>query len=92
MRRDGVTLQDDGGVGNDYAHLVTADPAVAKKSDMVEESEFSGKRRGRGQPPREERQQRSIESRNDSIAVPLRTGTGFSPLIVPATEVRRPAG
>ena len=40
MRRDGVVLEDDGGVGDDYAHLVTTDPAIAKKYDMVEESEF----------------------------------------------------
>ncbi len=41
MRSDGVTLESDG-VGDDYAHLVTTDPEVAKKYDMVEESEFWG--------------------------------------------------
>jgi hypothetical protein len=40
MRRDGVTMEDDGGAGDDYAHLVTTDPEVAKKYDMIEESEF----------------------------------------------------
>ncbi|HKM53909.1 MAG TPA: hypothetical protein VJY33_10900 [Isosphaeraceae bacterium] len=39
MRRDGVILEDVG-VGDDYAHLTTTDPEVAKKYDMVEESEF----------------------------------------------------
>jgi hypothetical protein len=42
MCQDGVVLEDDGGVGDDYAHLVTTDPDVAKKYDMVEESEFWG--------------------------------------------------
>ena len=43
MRTDGVTLDSQvGGVGDDYAHLVTTDPEVAKKYDMVEESEFWG--------------------------------------------------
>ncbi len=42
MRHDGVALEDDGAAGDDYAHLVTTDPAVAKKYDMVEESEFWG--------------------------------------------------
>lgn len=40
MQRDGVTLEYDEAVGDDYAHLVTTDPEVAKKYDMVEESEF----------------------------------------------------
>lgn len=43
MRSDGVMLDAAaGGVGDDYAHLVTTDPEVAKKYDMVEESEFWG--------------------------------------------------
>jgi hypothetical protein len=43
MRNDGVTLDAElGGIGDDYAHLVTTDPEVAKKYDMVEESEFWG--------------------------------------------------
>ena len=42
MRRDGVTLDPDGGTGDDYAHLVTTDPEVAKKYDMLEESEYWG--------------------------------------------------
>jgi hypothetical protein len=41
MRRDGVTL-DPEGVADDYAHLVTSDPDVARKYDMHEESEFWG--------------------------------------------------
>jgi hypothetical protein len=40
MRLDGVVLENDGSVGDDYAHLVTTDPEVAKKYDMIEESEF----------------------------------------------------
>jgi hypothetical protein len=43
MRNDGVALDAEaGGVGDDYAHLVTTDPNVAKKYDMVDESEFWG--------------------------------------------------
>lgn len=42
MRQDGVVLEDDGRVGDDYALLVTTDPTVARKYDMVEESEFWG--------------------------------------------------
>jgi hypothetical protein len=42
MRRDGVVLDDDSGVGDDYATLWTSDPAVAKKYDMVDEAEFWG--------------------------------------------------
>jgi hypothetical protein len=41
MRDDGVTLDADaGGAGDGYAYLMTTDPEVAKKYDMVEESEF----------------------------------------------------
>lgn len=40
MRADGVTLDPDGGTADDYANLVTTDPAVAKKYDMHNESEF----------------------------------------------------
>jgi Uncharacterised nucleotidyltransferase len=39
MRRDGVSLNDSS-VSDDYALLVTTDPDVARKYDMVEESEF----------------------------------------------------
>lgn len=39
MRREGVVLED-GGAADDYAHLVTTDPDVAKKYDMMEESEL----------------------------------------------------
>jgi hypothetical protein len=42
MRRDGVVFEDDGGVGDDYAHLVTTDPKVAEKYGMVDESEYWG--------------------------------------------------
>jgi len=40
MLADGVTLDPDGGTADDYALLVTSDPAVAKKYDMHDESEF----------------------------------------------------
>lgn len=42
MKADGVTLDPESGTGDDYAHLTTTDPAVAKKYDMHEESEFFG--------------------------------------------------
>lgn len=42
MRQDGVFLEVDGAIGDDYAHLVTTNPDVAKKYDMVEESEYWG--------------------------------------------------
>jgi len=41
MRKDGVTLDPDG-VGDDYAHLVTSNPDIAKKYDMLDETEFWG--------------------------------------------------
>jgi hypothetical protein len=40
MRADGVVLDPDGGTADDHAYLVTTDPAVAKKYDMHDESEF----------------------------------------------------
>jgi hypothetical protein len=40
MLADGVTLDPGGGTSDDYAHLVTTDPAVAKKYDMHDEKEF----------------------------------------------------
>jgi hypothetical protein len=40
MLADGVTLDPEGGTGDDYAHLVTTDPDVAKKYDMHAEDEF----------------------------------------------------
>ena len=40
MRKSGITLEDDGGVGDDYATLVTTDPEVAKKFGMEEEREY----------------------------------------------------
>jgi hypothetical protein len=43
MRKDGVVLDDDGGVADDYARLVTTDPAVAEKYGLVEESEYWGR-------------------------------------------------
>ncbi len=42
MLADGVTLDPDGGTADDYAHLVTTDPAIAKKYDMHDENEFWG--------------------------------------------------
>jgi hypothetical protein len=40
MKADGVTLDPDGGTGDDYAHLITTDPTVAAKYGMHEEEEF----------------------------------------------------
>ena len=40
MRKAGVTLADDGGVGDDYVTLVTTDPEVAKRFGMEEEREY----------------------------------------------------
>ena len=40
MLADGVTLDPQGGTGADCVYLVTNDPAIAKKYDMHEESEF----------------------------------------------------
>lgn len=42
MRKDGVVLEDNGGVGDDYARLMTTDPKVAEKYGMVDESEYWG--------------------------------------------------
>jgi hypothetical protein len=42
MRKDGMVLDDDGGVGDDYAHLVTTDATVAEKYGLVDESEYWG--------------------------------------------------
>lgn len=49
MREDGVVLESPGGTADDYAYLVTTDPAVAKKYDMHEESEFWGEDEGAGE-------------------------------------------
>jgi hypothetical protein len=41
MRRDGVTLDPEaGGVGDDYAHLITHDQAIAEKYDMHPEEDW----------------------------------------------------
>ena len=42
MRRDGVILEDNGGVADDYAQLVTTDPKIAAKYGLIDESEFWG--------------------------------------------------
>ena len=42
MHRDGVFLEDDGGVGDDHARLVTTDAKVAEEYGMVDESEYWG--------------------------------------------------
>jgi hypothetical protein len=42
MLADGVTLDPEGGTGDDYVRLVTTDPDVAKKYDMHAEDEFWG--------------------------------------------------
>lgn len=39
MRDDGVVLDPEGGTADDYAYLVTTDPAIAKKYGMEEEDE-----------------------------------------------------
>ena len=40
MQADGVVLDPDVRTADDYAHLVTTDPEVARKYDMHEASEF----------------------------------------------------
>jgi hypothetical protein len=40
MLKDGIVLEVDGRAGDDSAILVTTDPEVARKYDMVEESEY----------------------------------------------------
>jgi len=40
MQKDGVVLENEGGVGDDYARLVTTDRIVAEKYGMVDESEY----------------------------------------------------
>lgn len=42
MRKAGVNLDDNGGVGDDYAHLVTTDAKVAEKYGLIDESEYWG--------------------------------------------------
>lgn len=42
MQKDGVVLEDSGGTGDDYAHLVTTDPKVAAKYGMVDEADYWG--------------------------------------------------
>lgn len=40
MRNEGIFLEDDGGVCDDHAHLVTTDPKVAEKYGFVDEFDF----------------------------------------------------
>ena len=40
MRADGVLFDPEGGTGDDYIHLYTTDPEIAKKYDMHDEREF----------------------------------------------------
>ncbi len=42
MRADGVEVDPEGGTADDYIHLVTTDPEIAKKYDMHDEREFMG--------------------------------------------------
>ena len=56
MRADGVTLDSEGGTGDDYAYLITSDPEVAKKYDMHEESEFWAEEEDEDKQPGEEQQ------------------------------------
>ena len=51
MRADGVTLDPAGGTADDYAILVTTDPAVARKYDMHDESEFMDDESGGNETP-----------------------------------------
>jgi hypothetical protein len=62
MRNDGVYLEDHGGVGDDYAHLVTTDPKVAEKYGLVDESEYWG--------PDEEDEDEGIEHEADGVEGP----------------------
>ena len=40
MQKDGVVLESDGRVGDDYAQLMTMDPKIAEKYGFIEESEY----------------------------------------------------
>ena len=40
MRRDGVVIEDNGAMADDYALLVTSDGKVAEKYGFVDESEY----------------------------------------------------
>lgn len=42
MKKDGITLSDDGGVQDDYTTLITKDPAVAEKYYMEDRTEMFG--------------------------------------------------
>jgi hypothetical protein len=61
MSKDGVFLDDNGGVGDDYAHLVTTDPKVAEKYGLVDESEYWG-------PDEEDEQTEDETTGTDSLA------------------------
>ena len=55
MLKDGVVLDVDGGLADDYAHLVTTDAKVAEKYGMVDESEYWGMEdENEGEEPRDE--------------------------------------
>ncbi len=40
MKQDGIVLEDNGSVGDDYAQLVTTDAKIAEKYGFIEESEY----------------------------------------------------
>jgi len=42
MKADGFVLEDNGGTEDDYAHLVTLDPAIAKKYELESRDELHG--------------------------------------------------
>ncbi len=42
MKADGVMFDPDGGTADDYVYLYTADPVIARKYDMHDETEFLG--------------------------------------------------
>ncbi len=46
MREDGVSLEDDGSIGDDTALLVTTDPKIAEKYGLVDEFEYWGREEG----------------------------------------------
>lgn len=53
MLSDGVVLDCDSGIADDYAHLVTFDPEIAKKYGMHDETEIWDERAGE-EPPSDE--------------------------------------
>ena len=65
MLKDGVILEHAGDFADDHAYLVTTDPDVAKKYDVVEESEFWG---------RDDEEEEGAESENGPDDAPRNGG------------------